>query len=260
MNNNSIDAFSLVKQLHEKFKLGVNRKPTVPSEEEMQHRYDLIEEECQELLEALKLGDLAKIAREAIDTISSILGTMVLYGLPYGALFTAVWQANMAKVRNPDPAAKKLIKPKGWQSPDDNIKRILATEPTFVGQMRTRADVEAEKRKLEDAKLLVAAEEPLDEVAEAELEEPALEPVAPLTTVGNVGLNAPAEAETGRPGTVAGHAGATATTTGPKQPNLPKQQAKKVNSPEELIPADLKDGPRDLSKLDKMQAELRKKQ
>jgi phosphoribosyl-ATP pyrophosphohydrolase len=79
-------------------------------------RMELIGEECDELMTAMADRNLAAIAHEAIDLIYSVVGLLVMLGLPLMPFWRAVHKANMAKVRNPDGG--KWMKPEGWQPAD----------------------------------------------------------------------------------------------------------------------------------------------
>ena len=85
-------------------------------------RRKLHDEEGQELLGALDLGDDAAIAHELADVVYIAYGTAHTMGLPLDAVIAAVHRANMAKV-GPDGALRfrqdgKLLKPAGWRPAD----------------------------------------------------------------------------------------------------------------------------------------------
>jgi predicted HAD superfamily Cof-like phosphohydrolase len=101
--------------------------PKVPTNERVALRRRLIEEEYEELIEALDEGDLAHIAKEAADVIVVVLGAMAEYGIPFDEVWKAVHASNMAKVGEDGKVARredgKVLKPDGWEPP--NIEKII---------------------------------------------------------------------------------------------------------------------------------------
>jgi predicted HAD superfamily Cof-like phosphohydrolase len=121
--SNQFDPHADVIAMHRKYGLGITARPLAPSAECIKHRIDMINEETDELIEAIESGDLVKIAREAVDVIAVVLGTIIVYGLPYRNIWRAVHTANMRKaVAQGNTKAAKPIKPPGWKSPDQDIK------------------------------------------------------------------------------------------------------------------------------------------
>jgi len=87
----------------------------------LEFRIGLIEEECGELVAAIRERSMAKIAAEAVDVLYVVIGTMVVLGLPLLPFWRDVQRANMAKV--PNPAGGKPLKPEGWEAP--NPRQVL---------------------------------------------------------------------------------------------------------------------------------------
>ena len=91
-------------------------------------RRRLIEEESQELLEALEdslagRGDLAHTAKELADALYVVFGTAETLRIPMDEVFLLVHESNMKKVYpdgSPPPQNEwgKFIKPEGWVSPE----------------------------------------------------------------------------------------------------------------------------------------------
>tara|TARA_R110002167_G_scaffold93122_2_gene249796 strand:+ start:651 stop:1133 length:483 start_codon:yes stop_codon:yes gene_type:complete len=79
-------------------------------------RVKLIREEYKELMRALESRDLSAIAGECVDLIYTVVGTMVVLGLPLKPFWSAIHRANMAK--RPAPGGGKWIKPFGWVGAD----------------------------------------------------------------------------------------------------------------------------------------------
>jgi hypothetical protein len=82
-----------------------------------------IKEEYDELMEAIDQNDLVKIARESVDLIYVVIGTLVAYGIPFIPCWRAVHRANMKKEAEGSLAKPK--KPIGWVSPDVHITAAL---------------------------------------------------------------------------------------------------------------------------------------
>jgi predicted HAD superfamily Cof-like phosphohydrolase len=114
---------------HEKFGLGVEEEPKQDVSYQLRkYRIDRVEEEAAEFVEALRNGNLVKIAREGIDLLMVTLGTLVVFGIPIMRAWDAVHKANMNKepVPGADPLTTKPIKPDGWTSPDADIAQALS--------------------------------------------------------------------------------------------------------------------------------------
>jgi predicted HAD superfamily Cof-like phosphohydrolase len=78
-------------------------------------RQALLDEEVEELRDAVAAGDIVKIA-DAIGDIAYVIGgTAVTYGIPFDAVVLAVHRSNMTKTNTPDEA--KLVKGPGYEPP-----------------------------------------------------------------------------------------------------------------------------------------------
>lgn len=105
--------------------------PMEPEAPRRKLRIKLIDEEVnRELIPALIRGDMAKIADGLTDSIYVHVGAAIEYGIPLEKIWEIVQRANMAKV---DPVTGKVrkredgkvLKPDGWQPPDDEIAKVL---------------------------------------------------------------------------------------------------------------------------------------
>lgn len=101
----------------------VGKKPEIPSASVMKLRYNLVEEEMEETLDAIVTDDLEKIADGIADSIVVLLGTAVSYGIDMQPIWDEVHETNMAKTGSRKREDGKSLKPEGWQPPD--IKRLL---------------------------------------------------------------------------------------------------------------------------------------
>lgn len=102
-------------------------KPSIPTGDVQNLRYNLMVEEFQEFVGAWCSSDLVGIADALADLIYVAIGCAGAYGIPLAKVFAEVHRSNLAKL-GPDgkPVVRedgKIIKPEGWQKPD--IARIL---------------------------------------------------------------------------------------------------------------------------------------
>lgn len=120
-----------VRDFHLKFEHEVREVPSAPPSDDdwWTFRRKLIEEEVDELLDALESRKLPAIAQEAVDVIVVVTGTCVGLGIRLAPVWRAVHRANMSK--EPRGRGRKPGKPAGWKKPD--FARILAnqTPPRF---------------------------------------------------------------------------------------------------------------------------------
>jgi predicted HAD superfamily Cof-like phosphohydrolase len=79
-------------------------------------RIALLDEEVEELREAMVKGDIVAIADGIADVVFVAVGTAVPYGIPFDAVLREVFRSNMTKV-NDIPKAK-LTKGPGYEPPD----------------------------------------------------------------------------------------------------------------------------------------------
>lgn len=123
MNN----AFNKVKEFHEKFNHPVSNKPVMLNFDRMATRVSWMLSEIQELKKAETIHDQADAL---IDLMYFAVGTFVEMGVYPEKLFNIVHDANMKKLW-PDgkphyrPEDGKVIKPEGWQAPDEAMKKEI---------------------------------------------------------------------------------------------------------------------------------------
>jgi len=119
-----------IKELMKLYGHKVRDKPTPPkllNKSEKKLRLGLIQEEAEELLEAIDEDhNLDELAKEIIDVLVVTIGCAVTYGIPLDKLWDIVHESNMAKADGPfDPDTGKKLKPEGWVDPKDKIKKLL---------------------------------------------------------------------------------------------------------------------------------------
>ncbi|HEY6085063.1 MAG TPA: MazG nucleotide pyrophosphohydrolase domain-containing protein [Nitrospira sp.] len=105
------DAQTMVKAFHRLFEIVVNDSPTVVDSHTRALRVRLIQEEFDELREAMANEDLTSIAKEMADLLYVVYGTAVSYGIDMDPVFREVHRSNMSKVGGYKREDGKWIKP-----------------------------------------------------------------------------------------------------------------------------------------------------
>ena len=116
-----------VKQFHEIFKIGYSTTPRASlGEDKNRLRYNLMKEENEEYLEAVKNNDLVEIADALGDMLYILCGTIIEHGLQdkIEAVFDEIQQSNMSKLDEYGlPIYRedgKVMKGKNYFKPDFN--------------------------------------------------------------------------------------------------------------------------------------------
>ena len=102
---------SMVEAFHRMFDIVVNPVPTVADGSTRRLRVQLIQEEFDELKEALVAEDLSSIAKEMADLLYVVYGTAVSYGIDMDPVFREVHRSNMSKVGGYKREDGKWVKP-----------------------------------------------------------------------------------------------------------------------------------------------------
>ncbi len=105
------DAQRGVLEFHKQFDIRIATVPTVPDEKTRALRVRLIQEEFDELKEALNAKDLPNIAKELADLLYVVYGTAVSCGIDMDPVFQEVQRSNMSKVGGYKREDGKLVKP-----------------------------------------------------------------------------------------------------------------------------------------------------
>jgi predicted HAD superfamily Cof-like phosphohydrolase len=111
-----------VRQFHNTFQCYTRNAPGIPPKDVIELRLRLIEEEWQELQEAIAKNDLVAIADGICDLHYVLSGTSLAYGIPEDECFREVHCSNMTKA-NPDGTVTvredgKVLKPPTFTKPD----------------------------------------------------------------------------------------------------------------------------------------------
>ena len=101
----------MVEAFHRMFDILVHRAPTVVDERTRALRERLIQEEFDELKEAMAKNDLPAIAKEMADLLYVVYGTAVSYGIDMEPVFREVHRSNMSKVGGYKRDDGKWVKP-----------------------------------------------------------------------------------------------------------------------------------------------------
>lgn len=88
---------SKVRTFHEAFGVPILSAPTIPADR-VALRLALIDEERQELTEALAAGDIVEVADALTDIAYLVYGTALEFGIDLDACFAEVHRSNMSKL------------------------------------------------------------------------------------------------------------------------------------------------------------------
>jgi|TARA_Y100000033_G_scaffold14247_1_gene13311 predicted HAD superfamily Cof-like phosphohydrolase len=114
--------FELVGDFMETFGQKVETQPTWPDFSTRELRVDLIEEEVEELVEAIANKDMVEIADALTDILYVVYGAGHAFGIDLDECFTEVHASNMSKI-NEDGTINydengKVLKSPGFFAPD----------------------------------------------------------------------------------------------------------------------------------------------
>src|ERR1700704_1276332 len=126
---------AMVEAFHRTFDIVLNPVPTVADGRTRQLRVQLIQEEFDELKEALAAEDLSSIAKEMADLLYVVYGTAVSYGIDMSPVFREVHRSNMSKVGGYKRGDGKWVKPATY-SPA-RIEPILAEQGQVQREVRS---------------------------------------------------------------------------------------------------------------------------
>ena len=141
-----IDPQAMVEEFHRKFDIAVSDRPSLPEDATRQLRVRLIQEEFEELQEAMVARDLPGVAKELADLLYVVYGTAVSYGLDMDPVFREVHRSNLSKVGGYKRADGKWVKPPTY-SPAQ-VEPLLAAQSS--GSSAGRSQVE---RRMQESEL-----------------------------------------------------------------------------------------------------------
>jgi predicted HAD superfamily Cof-like phosphohydrolase len=106
-----IDSLNQVAKFHKTFKHPVLNSPQIPSEKRCELRVALLQEELNELQEAIKDNDLVEIADALCDIQYVLSGAVLEFGLgeKFVELFNEVQRSNMSKACSTIEEAEQTV-------------------------------------------------------------------------------------------------------------------------------------------------------
>ncbi len=116
----------MVREFHKQFEIHVSPTPSIPDEPTQTLRKRLIQEEFDELQEAMQEKDLPSIAKELADLLYVVYGTAVSLGIDMEPVFQEVHRSNMSKVGGHKREDGKWVKPPTY-SPA-SLEKILEAQ------------------------------------------------------------------------------------------------------------------------------------
>ena len=117
---------------HNKFKIPQSDLPSVELDGElMEFRIKFLQEEFDEFVDAVEIGDRVKAFDALIDLVYVAMGTAYVCRFPWLLGWDVVQAANIAKTRVEHASESKrgsgydVVKPEGWISPDRELGLIV---------------------------------------------------------------------------------------------------------------------------------------
>ena len=141
------DAQRMVQEFHEQFDIYVSPVPSIPDEPTQILRKRLIQEEFEELQEAMQEKDLPSIAKELADLLYVVYGTAVSLGIDMEPVFREVHRSNMSKVGGYKREDGKWVKPPTY-SPA-SLDAILEAQVRFNGNGGNDSVIRSQQAKTE---------------------------------------------------------------------------------------------------------------
>lgn len=105
------DALNDVAEFHETFELPIEENPLIPARERCELRVNLLQEELDELKEAINNNDLVEVADALSDLQYVLSGAVLEFGLgkKFKSLFDEVQRSNMSKRCKSREEAEKTL-------------------------------------------------------------------------------------------------------------------------------------------------------
>ncbi|PIE50690.1 MAG: hypothetical protein CSA38_01605 [Flavobacteriales bacterium] len=106
-----IDALNQVAEFHTTFNAPILEKPQIPSKERCELRVNLLQEELDELKQAIEDEDIVEIADALCDLQYVLSGAVLEFGLgeKFVDLFNEVQRSNMSKACDNEQQAKETV-------------------------------------------------------------------------------------------------------------------------------------------------------
>lgn len=141
-----MDPQAMVEEFHRKFEIAISDRPSLPEDATRQLRVRLIQEEFEELQEAMAAQDLPGVAKELADLLYVVYGTAVSYGMDMDPVFREVHRSNLSKVGGHKRADGKWVKPPTY-SPAQ-VAPLLAAQSAGNSLDRSQVEVKMQRPEL----------------------------------------------------------------------------------------------------------------
>lgn len=107
-----IDSLNQVAEFHQTFRVPVLEKPEIPSEKRCELRVSLLQEELNELKQAIEDKNIVEIADALADLQYVLSGTVLEFGLgeKFVEIFNEVHRSNMSKACDDEKQAEETVK------------------------------------------------------------------------------------------------------------------------------------------------------
>ena len=125
-------AINSVAQFHDTFGLPIEQDPLIPDMKRAELRINLLEEELQELKDAIKANDLVEVADALCDLQYVLSGAILEFGLgdKFKSLFDEVQRSNMSKTcRNKEVA---LATQKHYLDKDGTTSEVMTKDDCLI--------------------------------------------------------------------------------------------------------------------------------
>jgi predicted HAD superfamily Cof-like phosphohydrolase len=129
---------SMVEQFHRLFDIHIQRTPGPIDERTRLLRERLIQEEFDELKQAMANEDLPAVAKELADLLYVVYGTAVSYGVDMEPVFREVHRSNMTKIGGYKREDGKWVKPASY-SPAAVAPILARQQPQREGMIESSA-------------------------------------------------------------------------------------------------------------------------
>lgn len=134
---------AMVEAFHRQFDILVRERPTTPTDATKALRLRLIQEEFDELKEAMDQDNLVSVAKEMADLLYVVYGTAVSYGIDMEPVFREVHRSNMSKIGGHKRADGKWVKPPTYSPAALQPVLDAQGQPTGDGQAVRGSSVES---------------------------------------------------------------------------------------------------------------------
>lgn len=107
-----MDYIKMVSEFHKTFNAPILDEPKIPSIERCKLRIDLLQEELDELKDAIENNDIVEVADACGDLMVILCGTILEFGLShkFNKIFEDIHISNMSKACNSEQEAINTIK------------------------------------------------------------------------------------------------------------------------------------------------------